>query len=59
MNVLTAIGCLILFFGGLACLTLAFQMPNDTLSLLVFIGGILLSTLAFFVPWQIIGHSRK
>jgi hypothetical protein len=34
-------------------------MPNDTLSMLVFIGGVLLNALAFFIPWQIVGHSRK
>lgn len=59
MNVLIAIGCLIVFGLGIACYPLAFNMESETMSLLVFSAGILLNCLAFFIPWQIIGHSRK
>ncbi|MDJ1370147.1 hypothetical protein [Gulosibacter molinativorax] len=59
MSVLIAIGCMIVFAAGIACYPLAFQMDNDTLSLLVFISGVLLNSLAFFIPWQLVGRSRK
>ena len=59
MSVLIAIGCMILFAAGAACYPLAFEMPNDTLSLLVFLLGILLNAFALFIPWQITGISRK
>lgn len=59
MSVLIAIGCMIIFAAGIACYPLAFQMDSDILSLLVFIAGVLLNSLAFFIPWQLVGHSRK
>lgn len=59
MSVLIAIGCMIIFAAGIACYPLAFNMETDMLSLLVFIAGVLLNSLAFFIPWQMIGRSRK
>lgn len=59
MSVILAIVCLAVFVAGIACYSLAFQMDSDTLSLLVFIAGVLLNSLAFFIPWQLLGHSRK
>ena len=59
MSVLLALVCLVVFSAGIACYPLAFQMDSDTLSLLVFIAGVLLNSLAFFIPWQVLGHSRK
>lgn len=59
VSVLLAIGCLILFVAGIYCYPLAFQMETDMLSMLVFFAGLALNTLAFFIPWQVLGHSRK
>jgi uncharacterized membrane protein len=53
VNYVIAFFSILVFIAGLWCYGLAFQMPNDTLSMLVFIGGVL------FIPWQIVGHSRK
>lgn len=59
MSALIAIACMIIFAAGIACYPLAFHMDSDMLSLLVFTAGVLLNSLAFFIPWQIVGHSRK
>lgn len=59
MSALIAIGCMIIFAAGIACYPLAFHMETDTLSLLVFTAGVLLNSLAFYIPWQMVGHSRK
>ncbi|WP_140400548.1 hypothetical protein [Gulosibacter sp. 10] len=59
MSALIAIGCMIVFAAGIACYPLAFHMDSDLLSLLVFSAGVLLNALAFFIPWQLVGHSRK
>ncbi|SJM52753.1 hypothetical protein FM112_02600 [Gulosibacter sp. 10] len=50
---------MIVFAAGIACYPLAFHMDSDLLSLLVFSAGVLLNALAFFIPWQLVGHSRK
>ncbi|KAB1644164.1 hypothetical protein [Gulosibacter chungangensis] len=59
MSALIAIVCMIVFAAGIACYPLAFHLDNDMLSLLVFTAGVLLNSLAFYIPWQIVGHSRK
>lgn len=59
MSALIAIGCMIIFAAGIACYPLAFNLDNDTMSLMVFIAGVLLNSLAFYIPWQVVGHSRK
>lgn len=59
MSIILTIVCVGIFLLGCACYGLAFQMDSDTLALLVFAAGILLNSIAFFIPWQIIGHSRK
>lgn len=59
MSIVIAIFSILVFVAGLFCYGLAFQMPNDGLSMLMFILGVLLNTLAFFIPWQLVGHSRK
>ncbi len=50
---------MIVFDAGIACYPLAFHMETDTLSLLVFTAGVLLNSLAFYIPWQVVGRSRK
>lgn len=59
VSVLIAIGCIIIFGAGIWCYGLAFQVDGDTLRLLVFLAGILLNSLALFIPWQLVGQSRK
>lgn len=59
MRWILTIVCLAIFFAGLYLYSLAFQNDLGVGSLMLFIGGILLNSLAFFLPWQVIGNSRK
>lgn len=59
MSALIAILSIVIFIAGLWLYGVAFQVDNDTLSLLIFTGGILLNSLAVFIPFQLTGHSRK
>lgn len=59
MRWILTILCLAIFAGGLFCFGLAFHEDQGVGSLLLFLVGIVLSSLAFFLPWQVIGHSRK
>lgn len=59
MTIILTLLCILIFGAGLVCYGFAFEMGNDGLSFLLFTAGILLNSLAFFIPWQIVGHSRK
>lgn len=59
MNALIAFVCIAIFVAGLWCYGLAFQVDGDTVRLLVFAAGLLLNSLALFIPFHIVGHSRK
>lgn len=59
LTVILTILCLAIFCAGLYCYALAFEIGQDGLAFLLFTAGILLNSLAFFIPWQLVGHSRK
>lgn len=59
MSLILTLLCTAIFGAGLACYAFAFEIGSDGLAFLLFTAGILLNSLAFFIPWQIIGHSRK
>ncbi|WP_066054941.1 hypothetical protein [Gulosibacter bifidus] len=59
MSAIITVLCILIFGAGLGCYALAFEMGDPTMSFLLFTAGILLNSLAFFIPWQIVGHSRK
>lgn len=59
MSLILTIVCSAIFLAGFWCYGLAFQVEPESLRFWVFLLGILLNSLAFFIPWQLIGHSRK